>query len=582
MIEKYYEEELRYLYQSGCEFAKAHPDRAPYLNIDSVGDRDPYVERLFEGFAFLAARIREKLDDSFPQLTEGLVNLLWPQFLQEIPSLTMMQFTPRKGFLQESRVLPARSEIVSGSVGEDGVVCKFTTTNSLVMNPISLRSVQRHTDKMNNETISFTFNLDSDVEWLNYDLKKIRLFLHAEFPVALMVHRALTTMVKHAEIKMGAEGEVFQINPKNAITPGGMDASEAVLPQMRRSFAGFNILREYFVYPEKFLFIDLNGIDSIPAPETTPDIITFTFTIKEPFPHDKQIRPDMFKLNCCPATNMFTKNVEPIIKTGKKSDYRVIADSSYSTSVRVHSLISVLGIDRVTGEKFTYEPMYTFRNIGNRRGKTYAFRSVQTPAGTREVDIMLSGSQLDNKQIREESLVIEAWCTNGNVPRDHIREGDINCPGRGFPDFVSASNITRPTLPFFPPSNHDLLWRFQAHMAATQISLASKDVLKKFLELYNWSAQEGRTRRIESITDVESEPVDAVYKGGVIRGVKFKITLEEQAFIDSGDLHLFGLVISRFLSQYVSINSFCKVEFILKPSGKIVKFNNVEGERCLI
>ncbi len=86
MIEKLYEEELRYLYESGREFSKAHPDRAQFLNIDSVGDRDPYVERLFEGFAFLTARIREKLDDSFPQLTEGIINLLWPQLLLEIPA----------------------------------------------------------------------------------------------------------------------------------------------------------------------------------------------------------------------------------------------------------------------------------------------------------------------------------------------------------------------------------------------------------------------------------------------------------------------------------------------------------------
>ena len=86
MIEKYYEEELRYLYDSGKEFARAHPDRAQFLNIDAVGDRDPYVERLFEGFAFLAGRIREKLDDSFPELTEGLINLLWPHFSHVIPS----------------------------------------------------------------------------------------------------------------------------------------------------------------------------------------------------------------------------------------------------------------------------------------------------------------------------------------------------------------------------------------------------------------------------------------------------------------------------------------------------------------
>ena len=97
MIEKYYEEELRYLYDSGKEFARAHPDRAQFLNIDAVGDRDPYIERLFEGFAFLAGRIREKLDDSFPELTEGLINLLWPHFHHTIPSLTIIELLRKAG-----------------------------------------------------------------------------------------------------------------------------------------------------------------------------------------------------------------------------------------------------------------------------------------------------------------------------------------------------------------------------------------------------------------------------------------------------------------------------------------------------
>ncbi len=164
MIEKIYEEELRYLYESGCEYAKAHPDRAQHLDIDSVGDRDPEIERLFQGFAFLVGRIREKLEDSFPQLTEGLTNLLWPQFLQEIPSLVILEFCPRSGFLQESRILPERSEVMSGPVGPESVICKFTTTQPVVFNPLALRTVTRQTDNMNNETISFTFTLDPKVE----------------------------------------------------------------------------------------------------------------------------------------------------------------------------------------------------------------------------------------------------------------------------------------------------------------------------------------------------------------------------------------------------------------------------------
>ena len=149
MIEKYYEEELRYLYESGSEFAKAHPQLARYLNIDSLGDRDPYVERLFEGFAFIAGRIREKLDESLPKLTEGLINLIWPQFFQEIPSLAIVQFEPRAGFLQESRVLPAGSEITTGQIGP-GWIYAGSGLLAHSFNPLSLVS-KKESDNQNND-----------------------------------------------------------------------------------------------------------------------------------------------------------------------------------------------------------------------------------------------------------------------------------------------------------------------------------------------------------------------------------------------------------------------------------------------
>lgn len=82
---RYYDAEMRYLLEAGEEFARAHPEQAAMLNLDKAGVRDPYVERLFEGFAFLMGRLREKLDDDLPELTEGLVSLLWPHYLRTIP-----------------------------------------------------------------------------------------------------------------------------------------------------------------------------------------------------------------------------------------------------------------------------------------------------------------------------------------------------------------------------------------------------------------------------------------------------------------------------------------------------------------
>ena len=171
MIEKYYEEELRYLFESGREFAKAHPDRAQFLNIDSVGDRDPYVERLFEGFAFLAARIREKLDDSFPQLTEGIINLLWPQLLQELPSTAIVQFSPRTGLLQETKTLPRGSEVLSNPVGPDSVVCRFITTQAVDLCPVSLTGIEKETDTRGNDILSFHFQLETGASWSSCSFK---------------------------------------------------------------------------------------------------------------------------------------------------------------------------------------------------------------------------------------------------------------------------------------------------------------------------------------------------------------------------------------------------------------------------
>ncbi|WP_142907655.1 type VI secretion system baseplate subunit TssF, partial [Klebsiella pneumoniae] len=85
--------------------ARAHPDRAAMLNLDKPGARDPYVERLFEGFAFLMGRLREKLDDDLPELTEGLVSLLWPHYMRTIPSLAIVEFSPDWRSLRQAEML---------------------------------------------------------------------------------------------------------------------------------------------------------------------------------------------------------------------------------------------------------------------------------------------------------------------------------------------------------------------------------------------------------------------------------------------------------------------------------------------
>ncbi len=91
---RYYDNEMRYLRDAAREFAETHPDRAAMLNLDRAGTPDPFVERLLEGFAFSVGRLRQKIDDDLPELTEGLVSMLWPHYLRTIPSLSIVSLSP--------------------------------------------------------------------------------------------------------------------------------------------------------------------------------------------------------------------------------------------------------------------------------------------------------------------------------------------------------------------------------------------------------------------------------------------------------------------------------------------------------
>jgi type VI secretion system protein ImpG len=89
----YYQSELTALRQLGRRFAERSPALAPFLG---QAGRDPDVERLLEGFAFLTGRLRQKLDDELPELSHSLMQLLWPNYMRPLPAFSILQFDPLK------------------------------------------------------------------------------------------------------------------------------------------------------------------------------------------------------------------------------------------------------------------------------------------------------------------------------------------------------------------------------------------------------------------------------------------------------------------------------------------------------
>jgi type VI secretion system protein ImpG len=187
---RYFDAEMRYLREAGKEFAEAFPDRAAHLNLDKPGAQDPYVERLFEGFAFLMGRLREKLDDDLPELTEGLVSLLWPHYLRTIPSLSIVELVPDLAQIKRSERIAKGFEILSQPIGPQRTRCRYTTTQDVTLQPLAVTCVERDHEPDGRSLLRLRFARSESVPWAQIDLSCLPLYLNADAPLASALHQA--------------------------------------------------------------------------------------------------------------------------------------------------------------------------------------------------------------------------------------------------------------------------------------------------------------------------------------------------------------------------------------------------------
>src|SRR4051812_34287745 len=139
----YYNSELLHVRETAAEFAKEFPKIAGRLALEGVSEcADPYVERLLEGFAFLAARVQLKIDSEFPTFTQHLMEMVFPGFLAPVPSMAMVRLEPDlseaglAGGMEVPRgsILRGRPAAAAGS----STACEFRTAHSVRLWPIEL------------------------------------------------------------------------------------------------------------------------------------------------------------------------------------------------------------------------------------------------------------------------------------------------------------------------------------------------------------------------------------------------------------------------------------------------------------
>ncbi|RZI98920.1 MAG: type VI secretion system baseplate subunit TssF, partial [Haliea sp.] len=136
----YYNQELVYLRELAGEFAELHPKIARRLGMRGVEVADPFVERLLEGFCFMSARTRLKLDAEFPRFTQRLLEVLHPAYVCPTPSMAVVGLQPslHEGDLRQGFRVKRGTALFTRIPAGEQTACEFRTSQDVTLWPIEI------------------------------------------------------------------------------------------------------------------------------------------------------------------------------------------------------------------------------------------------------------------------------------------------------------------------------------------------------------------------------------------------------------------------------------------------------------
>jgi type VI secretion system protein ImpG len=573
MFNKYYRTELAALKGLFVEFLQSHGIKG-FTN-------DPDVERLFEGSAFINAMVRQRIDDELPELVQELFRLLWPHYLRPIPSCTTIKFTP-KGKVIGTQTIPAGSSIASVPV--EGVSCPFSTSLPVDIHPLELKDVFTKETSSKHVSVSLSFGM-ADVSLSQWEPSSLRLHLCGESVLAMDLYFILCNYLKRIVLRT-SEGREFYL-PKENLKAVGFSDDEALLPYPVRSFSGYRLLQEYFIFPQKFLYLDVVGLEGW-TNRGDGDAFELVFEIEDSLIHVPTPTLDDFALYCSPAINVFQHFSDPIRLDHSKEQMLVQPAGGNRKQYTVFSVDKVSGIVHGTVAKHDYLPFEVFRG-GTTSDPVYSLHLKQSPLEVDgDVDVFLAVSYPEGMVIpKQETLSIDLTCTNGNLPSS-LQVGDINVATGDSKEFVTFSNLLPPTTFTPPPIGKNLLWKLISHLSLNHLSLSNVENLKSILDVYlfvnerNQELSAANKRRIDGLLSLSSEKENRLENGIAVSGRRINASASLKNYLSHGDLYLFGCVLDNFFGQYASLNSF--THFFLKESttGNRMSWHPRQGERILI
>jgi type VI secretion system protein ImpG len=602
----FYERELSLLRQYVREFAQRNPKIAARLAISGGHSEDPHVERMLESSALLGARISEKIEDQYPEFTEALLEILFPQYLRPIPSCSITQFMAdaRASQLTEA-VTVLRGTALEARIGE----CRFRTVYDVTVLPLSLTearysatavapaSVQLPADATGLISITFESSTQTGDLTLTVHGETLRIHLAGQKPFASALADTLLMRTSAAFVEADGSGRWKPLTrvPFKAV---GFDDRDALLGEASEAVPAVRLLMEFFAFPDKFLFVDVDFARIVRTAGSCRKL-TLHLAITN-LPNGSPLARAMaalsansLKLFCTPVINLYKRESEPVRIMSTATSYAVVPQGPRVSNTEVYSIDFVYVTEqKPTGKTMTEIPPYRSlrhdESAQSSRAYWLAHRdpwiALQRPG--HETAISLVGIDGSLTSLQADHLSLELTCTNRDLPRTMpfgTPGGDLLNEDASFACTVSM--LQAPTERVQPPRGGDALWRLVAQFTPNSLSLGPAG-LRALLHQHSYSRGPSTSRLIDSIVGLEHRPcmkwMQVKPLPTFVRGIEIRLTIDEMAFVDTS-LNVFAGVMDRFFAPYVHLNSF--VQLIILSSGtgaEVVRCDARQGSTAIL
>ena len=595
----YYERELTYLRRMGAEFAAKYPKVAARLQLEPNKSEDPHVERLLEGVAFLNARLHRRLDDDLPELSEALLDVLYPQHVRPVPSLSIAEFEldPELGKLPKGFAIPRGAELRSRPV--QGMACRFRTCYDTTLWPASVVSAQwtaadragvgvRLADAAG--AIAIELRAFVGVRFGELALDDLRLHLAGDVTVADTLYELFVNNVARVAVRdpdQPARAPI--VLAASAVRPVGFEDHEALLPLPRRTLAAHRLLQELFVLPQKFRFVDVVGLgDALRALECggRAELVVLV----RPFERSERraalelgLSGDAIRLGCTPIVNLFAQTADPILLTDRQLEYPVVPDARRRLEIETWSVDDVVAIVPGEPDPRPLAPLYALRHgVDDQDGGIFwhGVRRASTWRTDRGSEVFLSFADRSGALRAPDAEIISCHltCFNGELPSrlpfGVDERGDFELASGGPVRRVRC--LIKPTGVIQPPLGKSLLWRLVSALSLNHLPLVEggRDALQELLRLHNTGDGTAGERQIQGLVDVQSGPAYArvASEHGVAfaRGRRVELAFDEEQF-PGGGMFLLASVLERFLALSASMNSFTQLAVTSRQRRRIVR-----------